>query len=69
MHDGYKSCNSARSVVGRLSGQSQETQQEGRQQGLLTSNLNGAVSTAASVPRGGFVAGGLEDVGVRSAIC
>jgi len=58
------------SVFGNSSGQSQETQQKCRQQGLLSSDLDRAVGVAYGVraSRGGPVAGSLDDVGIRSTI-
>jgi len=55
------------SIIGDLGGQSQESQQEGRQQGLLSSNLNRAIGAGVRA-RSGPVAGGLNDVGIRCTI-
>jgi len=66
----YKSCKFSESVFGKLDDQSQETQQEGRKQGPLPGNLSRAVGAGvgAGVSGGGFVAGSLDDVGIRSTI-
>ena len=58
------------SVFGNSGSQSQETQQKGRQQGLLSGKLDRTVGVAYGVgtSRGGPVAGGLNNVGIRSTI-
>ena len=56
------------SIFGKLGSQSQEGQQEGRQQGLVSSNLDRAIGAGVTFSGVGPVAGSLDDVGIGCAI-